>query len=94
MEDSQPDPGLTTSTLDVTVVSTASDWPDNVIFDCTWPNASLPDISNSQKESLSLQLTPSVLSLRPEEISHLVSLRNRLFPLPWEPNAMSLSALH
>jgi hypothetical protein len=25
MEDSQPDPGLTTSTLDVTVVSTASD---------------------------------------------------------------------
>jgi hypothetical protein len=43
MEDSQPDPGLTTSTLDVTVVSTASDWPDNVIFDSTRPNASLPE---------------------------------------------------
>jgi hypothetical protein len=43
MEDSQPDPGLTTSTLDVTVVSTASDWPDNVILDSTRPHASLPE---------------------------------------------------
>jgi hypothetical protein len=43
MEDSQPDPGVTASTLDVTVVSTASDWPDNVIFDSTRPNASLPE---------------------------------------------------
>jgi hypothetical protein len=43
MEDSQPDPGMATSTSDVTVVSTTSDWPDNVIFDSTRPNASLPE---------------------------------------------------
>ena len=43
MEDSQPDSRMTTSALDVTVVSTASDWPDNVIFDSTRPNASLPE---------------------------------------------------
>jgi hypothetical protein len=43
MDDSQPNPGTANATLDVTVVSMASDWPDNVIFDSTRPNASLPE---------------------------------------------------
>jgi hypothetical protein len=62
MEDSQPDLGVIVSTLDVTVVSTASDWPDNVIFDSTRPNASLPEHLQLSGESLSPQLTPSALS--------------------------------
>jgi hypothetical protein len=93
MEDSQPDPGLTTSTLDVTVVSTASDWPITSFLTPLDPMPLYPNTSNFRKEILSLQLTPSALSLRPEETSHLVSPQNRLFPLPWEPSAMSPLAL-
>jgi hypothetical protein len=93
MDDSQPDLRLTTSTLDVTVVSTASDWPDNVIFDSTQPHASLPE-HLQLSEGIPL---PPIDSIRPIITARRnlppVSLRNRLFLLPWDPSEMSLSDL-
>ncbi len=89
MEDSQPDLRLTTSTLDVTVVSTASDWPDNVIFDSTRPHASLPE-HLQLSEGIPLPPIDSIPpSSLPEETSLLASLRNRLFLLLWDPSEMS-----
>ncbi len=71
MEDSQPDPGVTASTLDVTVVSTASDWPDNVIFDSTRPNASLPE---------HLQLSGGVPLSPIDSIRPIITARRNLPP--------------
>jgi hypothetical protein len=56
--------------LDVTVVSTASDWPDNVFFDSTCPSGSLPQ---------HLQLTGGV-PLPPEDSLRPTIVARRTLP--------------
>jgi uncharacterized protein YoxC len=49
--------------LDLTIVSTSSDWPDNVIFDSTRPTGSLPQhLQLLQSDGITL---PPIDSLRP-----------------------------
>jgi hypothetical protein len=108
MEYSQPDPGLTLSNLDVTVVSTASDWPDNVIFDSTRPHASLPEhlqlsegIPLPPIESIRPIITagrnlPPGLSLKPALPSPFGAKRNVPFGSPLKsakPGGGSLSEM-
>ncbi len=71
--------------LDVTVVSTASDWPDNVFFDSTRPSGSLPQ---------HLQLTGGV-PLPPEDSLRPTIVARRSLPpgLPPKPDLASKFAV-
>ncbi len=80
--------------LDVTVVSTASDWPDNVFFDSTRPFGSLPQhlqltggVPLPPEDSLrptiiACRTLPPSLSPKPDFASKFAVKRNLLFGSP------------